>query len=129
MKPVPTIEKLYAWAQEHFGYDQERVKSIMKRWGITSSNPQNWWTCTSLIRQEFIDGLAEEEFPENCPICTGAIERDRFWDGKVGVKWGWNCLTNQYHFMYSRINILRILYETKSEDNHTGKEVDSGGLQ
>lgn len=102
-----TPQLLFDWAEYHFNFSKERVKKILATHNLTHFKADAWWTYTELIRMEWQDEQARTEFPEVCPICGAPVERDRGRDGLFGVKYGWLCTADRYHFMQERVNHLR----------------------
>ena len=103
----PTPEALYEWAESCFNFDEDRVRAALRAAGLAAFYPESWWTYVLLLKQEWLNDKARDEFPEKCPICGEAVQRDRTWDGLVGVRWGWKCDANRFHFMECRVNVLR----------------------
>jgi hypothetical protein len=98
---------LYDWAEYHFNFSKEKVRLIMSAHNLTHFKPDSWWTYTELVRQTWEDEQAKNEYPEDCPICGAPTERNRGRDGLFGMKYGWMCTANRFHFMQERVNALR----------------------
>lgn len=112
-----TPQDLFDWAELHFNYEPEKVKEILKGHGKTVFYASNWWMYVILIRTAWENDEARKEYPEVCPICSQAIERDKRNDGRFGVKFGWKCTANRFHFMTARVNELRTrLYANNIRD-------------
>jgi hypothetical protein len=120
---------LFDWAEYHFNFSKERVKKVMAAHNLTHFKADAWWTYTELIRQEWEDEQAQSSFPEHCPICSAPVERYRGYDGLFGVKFGWLCTENRFHFMQERVNVLRSkrFANSISETNRQGSAGNSEG--
>lgn len=112
---------LFDWAEYHFNFSKERVKKIMSQHNLTHFKVESWWTYTELIRQAWEDEQAQNSFPEHCPICGAPVERDRGRDGLFGVKYGWLCTADRFHFMKERVNVLRSKQFANSYDKTNGQ--------
>ena len=118
-----TYQGLLDWAHVHFNYEEDEVKSIMRSMKIerfyshtdpkTGTVVNNWWTCTSVLRDHY---LYSNNFPEHCPVCKGDVDRDTHYDNLFGVYYGWRCLTDPLHFMQSRIQVLKEKVEQNARE-------------
>jgi hypothetical protein len=120
-----TPQLLFDWAEYHFNFSKEKVRKVMNANGLTHFKPDAWWTYTELIRNTWEDEQAAAQFPEFCPICGAATERDRSRDGLFGVKYGWLCTADRFHFMQERVNALRSKRFASSLDNTNKQGSDS----
>lgn len=121
---VRDISALFTWSEEHFGYDEEKVRSVMLYYNIVGYNPTKWWTCTGLIRHYHEEEQQRLLLPHECPICKAEILRDFLMDGLFGVRYGWRCTKDNRHFMLARINELRKLFEERKKDDGRTKQED-----
>lgn len=113
----PNIEALFTWAEEHFGYSEKQVRLIMKHYNIDHYNKTMWWTCAGLIRYYHEDEISYRLYPDKCPICDAEIQRDTSRDNLFGVRHGWSCTADRFHFMKHRVNeMLR-----RARENHDGR--------
>lgn len=114
------IEALFSWAEEHFEYDKDKVRAIMRYYNIEGYNPDKWWTCTGLLRHYHTEEVNYRLYPDVCPICEAEVKRDSSKDGLFGVIYGWACTEDAVHFMLHRVNELRRrIEERKANDGRT----------
>jgi hypothetical protein len=104
---------------ERLGFDEARVRSIMKFYGFESFKVSQWGMYCFLLRWEAgrSDSLkgALRDYPPVCPVCGGAVEPDHRRDGMYGSPFAWRCLESKEHFIQYKVGLLKVAFDAKAE--------------